>query len=259
MTTFLDIQDFAQTRWPLAMAADWDNPGVAIGAAEAEISRVLLTVDVTPEVLDEAIEGRFQLIFSHHPLIFSGLKTLDESTTKGALVSRCVKNSIAVYSAHTNADFCSGGVSESLAITLGVQIKGPLTPSGEGVIGEIQPTSLVDFARLVARKLSACAQGVLVQGDPNRLVSRVGLVAGAGDSYLNSVQDLDLFITSDLRHHPASDFRDSSAAALMNIPHFAAEEPWLHQAAAELAAKFPSVEFVVSGINTDPWNFAVMQ
>ena len=103
----------------------------------------------------------------------------------------------------------------------------------------------------------------MVQGEPDRVISTVGLVAGAGDSYLDQVSGVDLFITSDLRHHPAGDFRElsmlSSGPALMNVPHFSAEWPWLNQAAAELKAQFPSVEFVVSEINTDPWNFAVMQ
>jgi putative NIF3 family GTP cyclohydrolase 1 type 2 len=103
----------------------------------------------------------------------------------------------------------------------------------------------------------------LVQGDSHKVIERVGLVAGAGDSYLPLAEGVDLFITSDLRHHPASDFRDisnlSKGAALMGIPHFSAEWPWLNQAAEELKAQFPSVEFVVSEINTDPWTFAVMQ
>lgn len=259
MTTFIDIQRFAQARWPVEYAADWDNPGVALGAPDASVAKVLLSVDVTEDVVAEAISGGFDLIFSHHPLVFSPLKTLDEVTSKGRIAAMCIRNSVCVFSAHTNADFCPGGVSETLALTLGLTNLAPLTAGGEGVVGLVGATKLIDFSRKVARTLSSCAQGILVQGDPDRIVSKVGLVAGAGDSYLGAAWDVDLFITSDLRHHPASNFRDDHTAALMNIPHFAAEEPWLHQAAAELGSEFTSVEFVVSGINTDPWNFAVMQ
>jgi putative NIF3 family GTP cyclohydrolase 1 type 2 len=104
-----------------------------------------------------------------------------------------------------------------------------------------------------------------VQGEPSTLIQKVGLVAGAGDSYLDAAlaSDVDLFVTSDLRHHPASDFREKGALgkqrALISIPHFAAEWPWLSVASAELSDAFPSVEFEVSEINTDPWTFAVMQ
>jgi dinuclear metal center YbgI/SA1388 family protein len=263
MTTLAQLTAFAETRWPISEAAEWDNPGLAAGDPSSRIARVLLSVDLTPEITQEAILGRFDLIFTHHPFIFKGLQTLSLATNKGKIASECIRAGVAVYSAHTNADFVTGGVSETLALSLGLTDLTPLTPAGEGVVGTVQAITLLEFARRAGRALPSCAQGVLVQGDPDRLLKRVGLVAGAGDSYLEHASGLDLFITSDLRHHPASDFRDSTqlsdGPALMNIPHFSAEWPWLNQAAAELKEQFPSVEFVVSEINTDPWTFAVMQ
>lgn len=263
MTQLTDLIQFSETRWPLQSAADWDNPGLAIGDSQSRIARVLLAVDLTPSIVEEATLGDFDLIFTHHPFIFRGLQTLSFNSAKGAMATKCIQNNIAVYSAHTNADFCESGVSETLAKVLGMQNLRPLTPNGEGVIGQIPDTTLVDFARFAGRVLPSCAQGLLVQGDPAKPIQRIGLVAGAGDSYLDFAENLDLFITSDLRHHPASNHRDraalSDSTALMNIPHFSAEWPWLNQAAAELKKQFPSVEFVVSEINTDPWNFAVMQ
>ena len=263
MTQLSELIRFAETRWPLEKAAEWDNPGLAIGDPSARVARVLLAVDLSPEVAEEASLGGFDLIFTHHPFIFRGLQTLSQETVKGDLAAKCIRSGVAVYSAHTNADFATGGVSETLALTLGLTGLRPLTETGEGVVGTMEPGSLLEFARRAGRVLPSCAQGLLVQGNPDRLIQKVGLVAGAGDSYLDSAIDIDLFITSDLRHHPASDFRDrsnvSEGPALMNIPHFSAEWPWLNQAAADLKAQFPSVEFVVSEINTDPWTFAVMQ
>lgn len=260
MTKLSDLIRFSESRWPLGFAADWDNPGLAIGDRESRLTRVLLAVDVTSEVIEEAVLGQFDLVFTHHPFIFRGLKTLSSEQSKGRVATTCIRNNIALYSAHTNADFCAGGVSETLAVTLGLKNLRPLTTAGEGVVGELATTTLLDFARFAARALPSCAQGLLVQGNPEKPISTVGLVAGAGDSYLDSASDLDLFITSDLRHHPAGDFAERAGeVALMNIPHFSAEWPWLNQAALELKNQFPSVEFVVSEINTDPWNFAVMQ
>ncbi len=263
MTPLSELIRFAETRWPLSEAAEWDNPGLAIGDPASKLTRVLLSVDLTPEVAEEAVLGGFDLIFTHHPYIFRGLQTLSQETVKGRIAVECIRAGVAVYSAHTNADFASGGVSQVLASVIGLRDPRPLTPIGDGVVGLIDPTSLVEFSRQVARVLPSCAQGILVQGNPESIIQRVGLVAGAGDSYLASAEGIDLFITSDLRHHPASDFRDSSqnssGAALMNVPHFSAEWPWLNQAAAEMKQQFPSVEFVVSEINTDPWTFAVMQ
>jgi putative NIF3 family GTP cyclohydrolase 1 type 2 len=97
------------------------------------------------------------------------------------------------------------------------------------------------------------------------MISKVGLVAGAGDSYLNLAQgaNLDLFITSDLRHHPSQDFVEqtklTNGPALMDIAHWAAEWLWLEVAQEQLSDKFDSVSFIVSDLSTDPWNFVVMQ
>jgi putative NIF3 family GTP cyclohydrolase 1 type 2 len=104
-----------------------------------------------------------------------------------------------------------------------------------------------------------------VAGDSEKVISRVGLVAGAGDSFLPLAQlaGIDLFITSDLRHHPAQDFIEqsklSAGPALIDIAHWAAEWVWLDQAAAQLASMHRDVEFIVSDLRTDPWDFAVMQ
>lgn len=260
-----DLIDFANTRWPMSTRAAWDNPGLAIGSPSSSLTKVLLSVDVTPQVVDEAVAIGAQLVFSHHPLLLRGIDSVTTETFKGNLITQAIANGVAVFSAHTNADFVNDGVSEILAKTLGVEPTASLTADGEGVVGNVAPQRLVDFARSVAKLLPSVAQGVLVQGDPEREISRVGLVAGAGDSYLNAAREaaVDLYITSDLRHHPASDFRDQSAVsagpALLNIAHFSAEWPWLEQAARELGLAFPEVEFVVSELNTDPWDFAVMQ
>jgi len=262
MIALADLISYSEGRWPLEMAADWDNPGLALGSRSSRIERVLLSVDVTDAVVEEAEQGGFQLIFSHHPFIFKGLKSLDEDIVKGRVATRCIRAGISIYSAHTNADFAEAGVSQTLARVLGLSSLKPLTREGEGVCGTVEPITLLEFARAAGRALPSCAQGLLVQGDPGRVIRTVGLVAGSGDSYLPHVSGLDLFITSDLRHHPASDHRDlfgSAGVALMSVPHFAAEWPWLLQAKAELEEAFPSVEFAVSEINTDPWDFAVMQ
>jgi putative NIF3 family GTP cyclohydrolase 1 type 2 len=124
---------------------------------------------------------------------------------------------------------------------------------------------LIDYARKISRAIPATAQGIRVAGDSEKLISRVGLVAGAGDGFLNvaSLAGIDLFITSDLRHHPAQDFIEQSkltdGPALIDIAHWAAEWVWLDQVAAQLAGIHRDVEFIVSDLRTDPWDFAVMQ
>lgn len=255
-----------ETKWPLDSAEDWDRPGLMLGSINAEISKVLLSVDVTKEILEQAIELEADLVLSHHPMFLRGVTALPENSFQGELVALAIKNEIAIFAAHTNADFQETGVSNSLAKALGLNDLLPLDPaSDQGVIGNIAETNLIEFVRHASRILPSVAAGLKVLGDPEKRISKVGLLGGAGDSFLQAAlkSGVDLFITSDLRHHPASDFKAQAAIdggpALMDISHWAAEWLWLEVAASELKRAFPTVEFVVSDINTDPWDFAVMQ
>lgn len=252
--------------WPKESAEDWDRPGLMVGNPSQEINKVLLAVDVTSEVIDQAIQTDCQLLLTHHPMLLRGVHELGELTLKGNLVAKAIKSGLAIFSAHTNADIAQGGVSQSLAQALELRNLAPLDAvSGHGIVGDVDEMKLIDYARKISRAIPATAQGIRVAGDSEKLISRVGLVAGAGDSFLGmaSLAGIDLFITSDLRHHPAQDFIEQSkltdGPALIDIAHWAAEWVWLDQAAAQLAGIHRDVEFIVSDLRTDPWDFAVMQ
>lgn len=252
--------------WPLATAEEWDRPGLMVGNPSQSVSKVMLSVDVTGGVIAEALESGCQLLLTHHPLLLRGVHELGELTLKGNLVSKAIRGNLAIYSAHTNADIAPGGVSESLAYALGLSNLSKLdSDSGHGIVGSIKPTKLLEFARQVAKTLPAVAAGIKVAGHPEKLISSVSLVAGAGDGFLAKAlsSGADLFITSDLRHHPAQDFVEQSqlvgGPALMDISHWAAEWVWLEGAANQLRSVANGVEFVVSDLRTDPWDFAVMQ
>lgn len=252
--------------WPKESAEDWDRPGLMVGNPSQEINKVLLAVDVTAEVIDQAIQTDCQLLLTHHPMLLRGVHELGELTLKGNLVAKAIKSGLAIFSAHTNADIAQGGVSQSLAQALELRNLAPLDAvSGHGIVGDVDEIKLIDYARKISRAIPATAQGIRVAGDSEKLISRVGLVAGAGDSFLGmaSLAGIDLFITSDLRHHPAQDFIEQSkltdGPALIDIAHWAAEWVWLDQAAAQLAGIHRDVEFIVSDLRTDPWDFAVMQ
>jgi len=252
--------------WPKESAEDWDRPGLMVGNPSQEINKVLLAVDVTAEVIDQAIQTDCQLLLTHHPMLLRGVHELGELTLKGNLVAKAIKSGLAIFSAHTNADIAQGGVSQSLAKALELRNLAPLDAvSGHGIVGDVDEMKLIDYARKISRAIPATAQGIRVAGDSEKLISRVGLVAGAGDSFLGmaGLAGIDLFITSDLRHHPAQDFIEQSkltdGPALIDIAHWAAEWVWLDQAAAQLASMHRDVEFIVSDLRTDPWDFAVMQ
>jgi dinuclear metal center YbgI/SA1388 family protein len=132
----------------------------------------------------------------------------------------------------------------------------PLGTTGTGRLGTVEPGTLEEFAARVAAALPATSHGVRVAGDPARRVRRVAVCGGAGDFLLDAVArtDADVYVTSDLRHHPASEFVERGGPALVDVAHWAAESTWLPVAARRLTeALGPGVETRVSERNTDPW------
>ncbi len=268
-TLVRDVLAHAERLWPSAGAEEWDVVGLVTGALESEVRRILFVVDVTDDTVTEAIDGGYDMIVAHHPLLLRGVTSIAEDKFKGDALARLVRADCAVLSIHTNGDRVETGTSATLAERLGLSGAQPIVPNpmggGLGVIGTIEPTTLAEFARRIAAALPSTASGVRVSGEIAQPVSTVAVCAGAGDSLLNhaTVLSADVYVTSDLRHHPVSEFRDNAKmgnkTALIDISHWAAEWLWLSTAAVELNGALPDVSMDVSEINTDPWNFVVMQ
>ena len=256
--------------WPLAGAEEWDEPGLVVGRADQEVSRIWLMVDATSESVNEAVDSGCDLIVAHHPLLLRGVTTVAESTAKGRVLSTLIRKGCALYSAHTNADVVPTGTSARIADLLGLVGPTPIVPAttaghGLGRVGDLPSAmTLYDLASKLGEILPHTAVGPLVAGGPGREVTRVAVCAGAGDSLLGepAVRGSDVYITSDLRHHPASEFLEQSGQetgpALINISHFAAEWLWLDVAAEELRRAL-GLEVTVSDVSTDPWTFQIQQ
>lgn len=269
-TTVADVLAVAEKLWPTAGAEPWDAIGLVSGDRTAAVTSILLSVDAVVETVDEAIASGAQLLISHHPLLLRGVSTVAEDRYKGALIARLIRANCALFTAHTNADVVESGTSATLAAKLGLLEVRPLVgepgPTGVGRVGRLAaPTTLGRLARQLADLLPATAGGVRVSGDYDAAVETVALCGGAGDAYLaeSTVVNSDVYITSDLRHHPASEFRENArfarGTALIDVSHWASEWLWLDVAAEELRAALPKVSVAVSEIRTDPWDFAVVQ
>lgn len=251
--------------WPAASAEDWDSVGLVSGNSTQEINRILLTVDVTDEIVAEAKDLKADLILAHHPLLLKPVNSLSESTSKGSLVAELIRSGISLYTAHTNADSQPAGTSAVLARKIGLintQVLAETDPGiGIGIIGELPgEIQLGEIAGVLNEVLPATATGVRVAGEFTKSVKKVALCAGAGDSYLQLALDsgADVYITSDLRHHPAQEILQQAKArgldfSLIDISHWAAEYLWLEQAAAELGGL--GVEILISDIRTDVFDF----
>jgi dinuclear metal center YbgI/SA1388 family protein len=253
--------------WPTDHAEDWDNVGLVVGSGDNEIKKILVTVDLTHAVLDEAVALDVELILTHHPVLYKPVTTLAEDGLKGALIARAIRSGISIYSAHTNADAQKDGSSSLLAVAFGLKKLQPLVKTaggfGHGCLGHLaKPIPLREFALSISEAIPTTARGISVAGDGDRLVQTVAVCGGAGDSFLSDVLvcDADVYVTSDLRHHPALDALETPRAkplALIDISHFAAESLWVDAAATRLAS-IRGLEILISNINTDVWNEVIL-
>jgi dinuclear metal center YbgI/SA1388 family protein len=222
-----------------------------------------------PDTAREAVDLGADLLLTHHPLLLRGVTTVAESTVKGAVLATLIRGGCALVAAHTNADVVTTGTSAVLAERLGLTDLRPLEPGGAedtgiGRVGVLaEPVSLGVLARRIVDVLPATASGVRVSGAYDQPVRTVALCAGAGDSLLGNaaVLDADVYVTSDLRHHPASEFREQAVLvdgpALIDTSHWATEWLWLDVAAEQLR-QAAGVRVTVSDLRTDPWDFAVL-
>ena len=272
MTSVADVQLAVESLWPAATAEEWDAVGLVAGDPADAVRRILLAVDAVEATAAQAVELGADLLLVHHPLLLRGATSVAAVNPAGRVITRLVRERIALLAAHTNADAVDRGTSGELAAMLGLVEAAPIVVNridpqkGLGRVGELPaPIPLRELVQRVAALVPAVAGGLRAAGDPDEPVRRVAICGGAGDSLLRepAVAGADVYITSDLRHHPASDARERHAAgegpALIDVSHWASESLWLRPAAEQLRQALPGVEVVVSEIRTDPWDFAVPQ
>jgi len=262
--TLEQITSFLDETFPHSSAADWDSVGLVVGAPANEIESILLTVDVTESTVKQAIDEGCTLIVAHHPLLLRGVTSIAETTSKGMLVSQLLRHKIALYTAHTNADAAWPGVSDALAESIGLEVRQDFAlevETGIGRIGELSvPMTAHDFAQQVAKSLPQSPSAVQLAGDVEKVIRTVAVCGGAGDSLLEAVSilNVDAYVTSDLRHHVASEFVATNECVLVNIAHWAGEWPWLNQLARQIHDTFgDKVKVIVSQIPTDPWAISI--
>lgn len=270
-----EVVGILEELYPLHRAEDWDRVGLVLGVAEEPVARVLLAVDPTVGVAQEAVGH--DLLVTHHPLLLRGASSLPASTGKGAVVTTLLRAGTALWSGHTNVDRSAAGTASALVAALGLTRVRPLVApaapepglEGLGAVGELPaPIAVGELAALLAERLPSTVQGARYTGPAERAVRTVAVCPGAGDSLLDLVREVgaDAYVTSDLRHHTALEHLEAAAdpsavPALVDVPHWAAEALWLPLLREELlrAARERGwrLEVDVSTARTDPWTGAV--
>ena len=253
--------------YPSGSAQSWDRVGLVTGDPDQPVRRIHLALDPTLAVIEEARAAGADLLVTHHPLLLRGVHSVAVTSAKGASVTNLVVGDIALFVAHTNADVAADGVCVALAEACGVGDLEPLVLLEDrplGRVGELPaPMTLGEFARVVATALPAAPVGVRVAGPEGAAVRRVAVLGGSGDDLFEAVRGsgADVYVTADLRHHPALEAREESRGGppyLIDAGHWASEAVWLPRAAQVLREELGDrVEVEVSGIVTDPWSFVV--
>jgi len=188
---------------PNELAADFDNVGLVIGTDREEIRSVLVALDCTAAVAEEAVERDVDLVLTHHPLFFEGVKRILPGDPDTAAAYTLIRHGIGLFSAHTNLDAAQGCVNDVLCRLLGLAEVEPLPPDGLGRIGRVQGmTGLFDFSRRTARLLGA---QVRFTGDPQSIVRRVCVVGGSWNAGVQqaAVCGADTYVTGELKHDAA--------------------------------------------------------
>lgn len=256
--------------YPPDTAQSWDRVGLITGDLGQPVRHVHFAVDPTQAVIEEAREIGADLLVTHHPLLLRGVHSVATVTAKGRAVTTLIVADIALYAAHTNADVADPGVCDALAAACGLEDVRPLTIEEGQPLGRVgtltESISLADMAARLASRLPSAPVGIRVSGPPSAPVTRVALLGGAGDGLFAAARaaEADVYVTADLRHHPASEAREESRGGppyLVDAGHWATEWLWLADARdrvlAALAEDGMEVTTTVSRLCTDPWDFVV--
>lgn len=223
-----DIIEIIEREYPPELAYEWDNSGLFYGNPEREISKVTVTLDVTPDVIRQAAENKSQLILSHHPVVMGGVKKLSDGGISSETICGIVRNNIAVYSAHTNMDTAARGINQRLAEMFGLkdievmENDKPYPDCGLGRVGNPEKeVSLYDFCRTVKEKLNT--PFVRVCGE-DRIIKRVALASGSCSEFVPSAlkKGADVIVTGDMKYHSCIEFV-YDGIAIIDAGHYPTE------------------------------------
>ena len=222
--TVKELYAYLSAYAPRELSADWDNDGIACCTDETRpVRRVMVALDATEAAVDRAIDGGFDVLLTHHPLLFKGVKELTEASTVPRKLLKLVKADVTAMSFHTRLDAATGGVNDILAGTLGLLNIKPFGPVGEemGRIGELpKALSAAEYAKTVCEKLHIPT--VLLAGEGT--VRRVAVLGGEGGDFVSAAKAVgaDLFLAGRIGYHRMLDGAEEGLA-LIEAGHFATE------------------------------------
>lgn len=225
-----DIIKDLEKSFPKNLAEDWDNVGLLIGDIKRDIRKIQISLDATEKAIDNAIENNIDMLVTHHPMIFKGIKNIDYSTVLGRKIIKIIENRMNLYTLHTNLDSALNGLNDYLLDNLGIKEAKIVDENinGENAgIGRIyyleKNYTIKEYIEFLKNRLEI--ENVRVVGDEKKIVRKVALVNGSGMSYWKKVKKMgvELFITGDISYHEALEAREEGMT-LIDIGHFEGEK-----------------------------------
>lgn len=259
--TVREITTFLESIAPLHLQESYDNSGLVIGTGEESATGAVICLDCTEEVIDEAIRLGCNLVISHHPPVFYGIRKLNDRNLTERIVRKAIQHNIALYAIHTNLDnVLANGVNQKIAQTLGLTIKGALRPgvdnaaTGSGILAQLpDPMQEVEFLQLLQERMKATVvRHTALLGQP---IHDIAICGGSGsflleDAKRNKVQ---AFVTADWKYHG---FFDADGALLVcDIGHYESEQFTIQLLFELISGKFPNFAAHCTGINTNPVHY----
>lgn len=248
----VDIIKFFEIKYPKELAYDWDNVGIQVGSLNIKAKKVLISLDLTKEVVKEAIDLKANMILTHHPLMFKPMDKIIFDSPRGWIIKNLIKHNITVYSAHTNYDLAVGGMNDTLAKALNIQNPKMLDQFDEiGRYGDIEEICFIGFIENVKRTFNL--DSVKVIGRTDRNIKVVGISGGSGSKHMYEAKRVgcDVYLTGDITYHTAID-AIALGVTLVDVGHHV-EEIFVSAVREELQNEFPDVEFIASLIDTNPY------
>lgn len=265
-TQLKHIIEFLEEFAPLELAEEWDNVGLLIGDADADIQRVMTCLTITSDVVEEAVQTETDLIVAHHPMMFRAMKKLTTASVEGQMLLDLIRHRIAVYSPHTAFDSAADGINQQLASQLKLTSIAPIRPiqhdklpasSGSGRYGTLpEPITLAQLLEITKKVMRT--PYLQYVGDADQMVSKVAIACGAAAEYLSDARHLgcDVLVTGEARFHGCLDAR-STGTALIIAGHYATERPAVEELAHLIAQSFSNIIVAASEVESDPLQWSV--
>ncbi|SFG41535.1 Nif3-like dinuclear metal center hexameric protein [Oribacterium sp. WCC10] len=283
MLTVSNIMEKLDQLAPRAAACDWDNPGLLVGRSNKEVARVYVALDATYDVVSRAIESDCDLIITHHPVIFKGIKAINDNSALGSKLLDLIQNDVSAFSMHTNYDSCPGGMGDMVCDTLGLKklcsmeptgytpldkengspngikphtaepdtvngIKADMTEYGIGFIAKLpHAMSCKELSEMIKDKFDLPFIRFYDAGTP---ITTIACCPGSGRGELREVMNhhVDAFISGDMGHHEGLDLNEEGIS-LIDAGHYGLEHIFVNHVSDFIEEHFPDVEIIKDQIH----------